>query len=491
MEKSFDLVREEVRRGIEMHVSPATPSKDDTLYDKILEMLGHEPFSAEALQTSLLRKYIVAVDSKVSLLGECGSLVTRILQLSWAGRDDAFVAIYIKFLCDLAGAHGKFVSEIMERLVSNFTRLPASSGRLPGDLPVSRSTMFSRIHLALKTLIGQVPSASNALLRAMRVEFPNDLATTRSYLQFQRHLLRVAEYAPEVKSEILARIVQRLVSVDVQIQQDIEELEEEAEERVLQRRRSHDDGLYEDESDDSDDESISESEETMTEEEQRLTELRSKVAKMDGTLDILFEYFTPLVEDGSEPESNEAYQHILSLFTASVLPNRSRHSQFLLFHFSQITPAHTSIFAEQCLSLLTNNSGSPSLRFSACSYLSSFVARGAHISSDSVREIVQTLCQYLESLRCRYEIGCRGPDKRSFSLYYAVAQALLYIFCFKWRDLVVGPSSADSRIVTYNAEDLLAEGERDGDPNLLSRLVSRVKVFAAPSHRPAVRTRML
>jgi len=457
-EKSFELVKEEVRLGVERHLARGD-QRDDTQYISLLQLIGQEAGSGEAPSGKLLKKYILAVDAKISSLGECGKLAAAVLDLAWVGRDDIFVGLYIKFLTSLAMAHSKFISAIMQSLVAHFARLPASHGRLSGETPVSRADMFTRVHTAIRTLLRQVPSATSALTRALKGEFPNDLATTRSYVQYQKHLLRVADYAPELKAEILAVITQRLVSIDVQIQQDLEDLEEEADERLLQQRPGVKGSRDESEnSDDSDIDSVSESEETMTDNEQQIRELRFKVAKMDGTLDMLFEYYTPLIQDGPRPELNDAYQQLLSHFSTFILPNRTRHAQFLVFHFSQTLPRHTTLFAQQCLNLAFQPSASTSIRLHACAYLASFVARGAHLSSASVRDVFVVLCEHLEDFRRRYEPSSRGPDKRTYSLYYAVAQAILYIFCFRWRDLTTGSATPESGDEDLSEDDVLAEG---------------------------------
>lgn len=458
-EKSFDLVKEEVRLGVERHLAPGG-QRDDTQYIKLLQLLSQDAGSGEAPSGKLLKKYMLAIDAKVSSLGECGKLAAAVLDLPWVGRDEVFVGLYVRFLTSLATAHSKFMPSIMQSLMAYFAHLPASLGRLSGEPLACREVMFTRVHTAIRVLLRQVPSATAALVRAMRGEFPNDLATTRSYVQYQRHLLRVAGYAPELRTEILALVTQRLVNVDVQIQQDIEDLEDEAEERLLQQRSGHKgQPAVAEESDDSDIDSVSESEETVTEDEQRLRELRLKVAKMDGTLDMLFEYYTPLIQSGPRAELNDAYQQLLSHFATFILPNRTRHAQFLVFHFSQTLPQHTTLFAQQCLSLAFQPSASTSIRLHACAYLASFVARGAHLSADSVRDIFAILCEHLEDFRRRYEPTSRGPDKRTYCLYYAVAQAVLYIFCFRWRDLVVGSASPDPGDEDLSEDDLLADGK--------------------------------
>ena len=462
-DKSFDLVKEEVRQGVERHVAPAD-RRDDTQYLKLLHLLGQEVFSSDAPSSKLLTKYILAIDARVSSLGECGKLVSAMLDISWVGRDDTFVGLFMRFLLDLASAHPKFISAMMERLVANFPKLPASLGRLPEETPVPRAKMFSRIHLAIKLILRQIPSATTALFQTLKQQFPNDLATTQSYLQYQKHILRLADAAPELKGEIIALVMQRLVGMDMQIQQDLDDVEEETEERVLQRPSSKD-GVAED-SDDSDIESVSDSEETITPEEQRLRDLRLKVSKMDGTLDLLFEYYTPLINDEeTTPATNDAYQQLLSQFTNFILPYRCRHTQFLLFHFSQTSAAHTNLFVQQCLDMAFANTNS-SQKLAACAYLASFIARGRHISSASVHTIFMVLCQYLDQMRQKYEPGCRAPDRRTYSVYYAVSQAILYIFCFRWRDLLAGSSTSGLDNEDFNEDDALAEGDLEWIPGM-------------------------
>ncbi|KAK5138746.1 DNA independent RNA polymerase I transcription factor, partial [Rachicladosporium monterosium] len=111
-----------------------------------------------------------------------------------------------------------------------------------------------------------------------------------------------------------------------------------------------------------------------------------------------------------------------------------------------------------CLHAIFETGRSLSLRVHACAYLASFVARGSHLPTALVREIFAGLSQELESMRKRYEPTCRGPDKRSYSVYYAVAQAMLYIFCFRWRDLLLGAEVPEDGDEDLSEEDLVAEG---------------------------------
>ncbi|EMF13627.1 RNA polymerase I-specific transcription initiation factor RRN3, partial [Sphaerulina musiva SO2202] len=452
-DKSFAWVKEKVRAALHSHLAPGE-AHDDAEYAKLLQVLGEDAYSSDAPTTNLLKKYILAMGSHISVLGQCSKLVLAVLDLSWLGRDAEFARIYEEFLRVLANTHGKFTMPMMERLVSNFERLPASMGRLPGEDLIDRTTMFERLHEVIGTIILRVPSTSSALLRMLKNQFPNDMSSAKGYLQYQRHMLRLAKEIPEIKGEIMSLIMQRLVDIDVQIQQDIEDLEDDAEERLLQRDHRTPGGAADDD-DDSDDDSVSESEMTTTNEEMRLKELRLKVAKMDGTQDLLFEHYQPAFTPKSSPRTNDAYQELLSHFNNFIMPHRSRHAQFLLFHFAQYSSAYSEDFINRFIKRTTDRDVAAPLRLQACAYVASFTARASHLPMHLVQRVFAELGRVMDDLRYMYEPNCHGPDRKMYGMYYAIAQALLYIFCFRWRDLVDPTKLGD-----MTEEDIIAE-QRD------------------------------
>lgn len=456
-EKSFDLVKEEVRAAITEHLSPSSTS-DDARYQRLLQFLSQDPLSAEAPSGRLLIKYLRALEARVSALGECKRLVGAVLNLSWLGRDDEFAHRYTRFLLVLATAHVKFTEDILERLVACFEKLPSASRRAPGNAGLSRSQMFDRVHATIHVLIKRIPLASGLLCVAIKENSPDDSATSRAHLQYQKHILQLATEVPEVRSEILAFVVQRIVSIDVQIQRDIDELEEEEEDKLLQKpvMVSHEQDL--DDSSDSDTDSDSESEMTSTEDERRLKELRLQVTKLDGSLDMLFDFYNAAFDPAMPPEANVAFDEILAHFTTLIMSHRSRHAQFLIFHFAQQSPAYATRFIQACLRIVFGNR-LHTHRLTACAYLGSFLARAALVPADIVREVFSELCASLDAMRSRSEPKCIGPDRHRYGLYYTIAQTLLYIFCFRWRDLLSTPTAVDEPLPSGTTpEDLLADG---------------------------------
>ncbi|KAK5002929.1 DNA independent RNA polymerase I transcription factor, partial [Cryomyces antarcticus] len=348
------------------------------------------------------------------LTKRCSSLVNAVLDCSWLGRDEAFLGHYLRFLGSLASAHGGYVEEVLKRLVAYFTDLPASTGHLPNQPVVRRSQLLARVHTTLKYLLRLIPSASARLSNVLPSKFPFPTDTTKAHISYVENLLKLIQYVPELKSEVLALITERLVKIDVQIQVDMDDLEEEMGDKIVQDMQQKTIRNLEDSeaSDDSDNESVSSSEDSSTPEEMRMKELRSAVATMDAILDLLFGYYSPIFANGTAWDIDETFEHLLLQFANIVLPTyRSRHTQFLLFHFGQLSPDLIAKFAGACGHLALTKERIPQLvRLSAATYLASFVARGARISSQVVRDVFDLLGSHLDYIRRTEEPTCRGPE---------------------------------------------------------------------------------
>ncbi|KAF2857687.1 RNA polymerase I-specific transcription initiation factor RRN3 [Piedraia hortae CBS 480.64] len=443
-EKSLELVKEEVRRAL----GRDGEAKDgQERYDAILAMLGKRPRSAGAPSGTLLKKYLIAFKARASELVECRKLVRAVIDLPWMGRSQGFVDVYIQLVTSLACVSADYKAGIMQSLGRNLAHLPTTRGRLHDEKPVAKGEMVRRVHQAIESIILCVPSADKDLLASLTANFPHESATTGSYIRYQRQLLQVAEYVPKLSASLLFLMTQRLVAIDVQIQQDIEDLDEEAEEVLL------DDAGEEDDTDESGSDLSSESDDEEDVQVRKLRELRAKVAKMDETMHLLFDYYNPLMQQGTEP-----FKQLLLHFSTGIMAHRTRHAQFLIFCFAQQTQERTSDFVQFCLDIIGQVNANPSLRHHACAYLASFVARGAHVPTAMVREIFNTLCTFMEDIRKRCEPNCKGPDKRAFGLYYSVAQAIMYIFCFRWRDLAMGAVDASPEESELSEDDILADG---------------------------------
>lgn len=128
--KPLDLVKDEVRSALEGHLRPAA-DKDDGAYEQLRMVFisaapsrshdnGAVSSYTEAPSTALLKKYLVALSGRVSDLKACGKLVHAVLDVNWLGRDDAFVALYVRFLGTLGSAVPGFLRTVLDRIVGHF-----------------------------------------------------------------------------------------------------------------------------------------------------------------------------------------------------------------------------------------------------------------------------------------------------------------------------------------------------------------------------------
>ncbi|KAJ5385915.1 RNA polymerase I specific transcription initiation factor RRN3 [Penicillium cosmopolitanum] len=440
--KSLPVVREEVRKAIHRHVMMG----ENEAYDEIKEIFTADPkkaddpaYSYELPTHADLRNHLMGLLSHISSLDRnCSSLVTAILNSEWLGRDDSYVKLFTRFLGNLAAAQGGYLSLVLKMLVTKLAGIPRGTGRLPGYSPVSTPEIFNRVHKALRHVMRLIPAGSGALSPLLSSQFPFDTDSAKSYICYTQNLIRIVSYTPELQSDILAVITEKLVKVDVQIQVDLEDFEDELGEDLLQ-----DVSPEEDVDDEADDDSIVSDE--SDDDSNRVTEIKGNIQKVDGMIDILFEYYTPPFMTGSLDDKENALDLLLSHFQTIILPTyRSRHSQFLLFHFSQCSPVLVDRFASACVQIIFNKLQPSLTRQSAAAYLASFVARGAHISGEVVRDVFDILLTHLNNLRDSFEDGCRGPDLRRYGPFYSTAQAIIYIFCFRWRDLTTAAIDGDS-----------------------------------------------
>jgi len=458
-EKEPELIREEVRRAVALHVRG-----ENAGYDRVKEIFTTEPTSEDAPSPMTIRNYMLALLGSVASLNKsCSGLVYAVLESQWLGRDEGYVALYTRFLGSLSSAQGGFVGTVLRLLVENFSggrhshrlhcrtdhnysAVPRSSGQLPNYPIVNRAQLYARTHHALKYLLQLIPSASGVVSPILAAAFPPSTDSTRTHVSYVQNLLKIIEYAPELRSDILVLITERLVKIDLQVQEDLENLEEEVDEGLVEDvsklNTAHEgmDVLSGGEDEDEDESTISD--EDLDEEAQRKQEVKSNINKVDSILDILFAYYQPFFHSGRLDEKGATLDLLLSHFTTIILPTyHSRYTQFLLFHFAQTTPALIDHFAGTCVDIAFDKIQPAIIRRSAAAYLGSFVARGKHVPPQIVQDVFDIIGGQLHGLLTEYESTCRGPDLRRYATFYALVQALLYIFCFRWRDLTIDSDS--------------------------------------------------
>ena len=338
---------------------------------------------------------------------------------------------------------------------------------------MSRSTIFSRVHHALQYLRDLVPSTTHALQPVLLGAFPHETDSNRTHKIYMDNLLTLISYAPELQSDILVLATDRLVKIDVGVQVDIEDLADDAGEDLVQKISQVQQSL-EDESDgnESSETESEDDEEDEDEEIQRTKDIMKNVEKMDSMLDILFNFYDQKLLCGSVDDQNGVLEMLLSQFSSTILPAlRSRHTQFLLFHFAQRSPIFIDTFVGTCIHIAFDRKKQPAIiRHASTAYLASFVARGNHVPASIVRDIFDFISGKLEQLRRQHEPTCTGPNLQRYSDFYTLVQALLYIFCFRWKDLQLNQDDENEDDLAMQDHQFKAGVKESLSQNIFSKL---------------------
>ncbi|KAI1172459.1 RNA polymerase I-specific transcription initiation factor RRN3 [Nemania sp. FL0916] len=450
--RPVEELRKEIKTALDRHAHG-----EDGEYDMLKQTLQGKPSSdrddlddsdddddesARSVVTANLelKGYFVALTAFAPRLGRsCDGLVRSLLRCQWLGRDDQFAKAYIQFLAALVSAQGPRLTQVLSMIIENFSIHRPSEWAVEGCRPVAREAVQDRLHVALQYILQLFPVAEPVLEPVLASKYPFHEEPKRAHLAYVNNLLRLRRYSPGLRYAIMDLIISRLVKIDVEMQMDLDDMDDKLATMVGMALRSGQEHDAQDEHDldDSDNESVSSNESEEDAEYLRVKTAKENIEKMDSILDSLFELYTPVFADPQSEEAMEAFEDLLTEFSHLILPTiKSRHTQFLVFHFGQRSERLMDAFCGTCINIAFESQRPLVLRQAACSYLASFVARGAHVPGHIVVKIFEVLGYHLDEMRSVYELTCRGPDVRRYAPFYALMQALLYIFCFRWQDLI-------------------------------------------------------
>ncbi|KAG8806435.1 hypothetical protein FRC17_004993 [Serendipita sp. 399] len=221
----------------------------------------------------------------------------------------------------------------------------------------------------------------------------------------------------------------------------------------------------------------------------RSKRVKGMVAKLDGIMGLLLKWLertAPSIPSDGVPVHHPHFVTLLSIFDRTILTTfKSRYTQFLLFYLvsqpsepflrlekdSEKTTArtesdssnpHTDIFLGSLLhnALMPQTPPVPMLTRVACaSYLASFVSRALCVGREDCRRVMAVCCQWAEGHMAGLEAallnggsvegdgsdGGSGGAYTELGVFYAIAQSVFLIFCFRWRDLLEGPEGGEQQ----------------------------------------------
>ncbi|KAF9464841.1 RNA polymerase I-specific transcription initiation factor RRN3 [Collybia nuda] len=161
------------------------------------------------------------------------------------------------------------------------------------------------------------------------------------------------------------------------------------------------------------------------------------------------------------------FNTLLSIFDRTILRTfKSRYTQFLIFWYTSLDPEFSDTFQgmlvdralfENGAKGMTHNNTSAVTRAAAASYIGSFVSRASFVHREDARRVVGILCEFLrvhletvEELHRDGGLNMNAGGMAQNTVFYAVAQTVFLIFCFRWRDLQE-ESDGEDEILTGGA----------------------------------------
>ncbi|KAI8890985.1 RNA polymerase I-specific transcription initiation factor RRN3 [Backusella circina FSU 941] len=333
--------------------------------------------------------------------------------------------------------------------------------RLPPCSKTTRTGSYERCHIALQSVLQLIPTGTNSLFVSIVRHMPHRRFNTAEQAAYIKNILYVSEYVPVLRKQILGLVVDQATQIDSHIQIELDETDQDIEFEVYKIDL---DGDYD--SEESDDESDEDDEETdisddesfdsvsgyREEKNDSITKIKYMVRKLDTVMFLIFDYFSRCALSAPSEVQSDLFHALVDVFDRTILKTlKSRYTQFLLFYFCSI---NVTIYSDFYLEHLIQHAIDPLkptiTRVASASYISSYVARAKFIEHSTIQSVIMTLTSWCNAYIEHHEPNLHGLESTKHEVFYAVVQAILYIFCFRWRDLVL---ESDELVLEEEQED--------------------------------------
>ncbi|OUM68130.1 hypothetical protein PIROE2DRAFT_34766, partial [Piromyces sp. E2] len=380
---------------------------------------------------------------------EFQDLVGIILDINWVTRSSDFAIVYSQFLENLVSAHAFYMFPVAERLINLLCWI--------SDPSVTPKIACDRVHAVLKRIISLIPSGPSFLITPIAEAFPDKFQDIKYQLWYLKNILKMIEYIPVLKEPIFSLIVEKIIKIDVEIQVEIEDMDDQditdlqnlvfkmekndVDETDLENKPVEDNNptnIFEfDDLDNNEDGFLFDE---LTEED---SNVKGMVEKLDGMLNILFEYISKLSND----DRDEMFEILMEIFQKTILPtHNSRYTQFLIFYLCSYSPVYVNNFVCLLAQKVITASVPSVIQVASAVYISSFVARAKYMEIGPVKTILQLLTKFALNYveMNEHRIGSVLNPKQ-YIIFYSVVEAVILIFLYRWRSLMENEGSG----ITY------------------------------------------
>jgi len=440
----------------------------ENTYDCILRLLK-DPNS----EVDVVTQCLLDLEQCVSCLGESHrALVNIILNMSWLNRSPHLTSVYQAFLLTLVSAHINYLKPCLRSLVKRFVLDDRTMGvnMSAEEMQQNCTQQFDHIHSVLRSLSCLVPMTSVVLPAVLEDQFPYITKPSTSLQHYSQNVLTVPAYLPSLRLQLLELVFKNLLKLDVRSSRtDINSCISQVSNMDL--NEDEDDALFlmDDIKDDSKEDVKStldlkididskcdlkfdvkkKSEDspkkdevvlnTKKEEEQLATSL-----PLATSLDIMMKLIFKFIKETCHPNgkfswavTKKLYRELLSVFDKFIFPtHESVHVQFIMFYICSFREELADGFIDYLWKKVLNPSTQSVYRQTAACYIGSFISRAAYIPIRTTRHIMDLMGRWVHSYLDQTTDQHPHADIAHHGPFYAVCQALFYLFCFKHNDLI-------------------------------------------------------
>ncbi|CAF1203005.1 unnamed protein product [Adineta steineri] len=281
---------------------------------------------------------------------------------------------------------------------------------------IPETSIHDFAHETLQQLVLIVPLASNLLCSIADHQFPFMTKDKDIQIIYIKNLLRLLSYLSIERLRFLEIILSKLIRMDVHAsRQDILHSERYYIENELVfplEQQQHDTNQMK----------------------------HDQADKLDCLMYSIFEYITNIsMKNGkfNYEQTKLLFKDLLNIFNKLFLPTHdSSHVQFLIFYICSFHTNFSDEFMNNCWKIFVSPTVSMTFRQAAICYLCSLMARANYISIKSVLTITQSMVDWLHAYINTLERNSGNSNPNRHLPFYAICQAVLYIFIYRHQEIV-------------------------------------------------------
>jgi len=375
--------------------------KNTKNYDFLIEQLSN------AQDEILLQRWLQALvpcASKISK--DYQVLVETVLKVPWFSGSKVLFEYFVDFLQNLLSSNAYFANICLQCLVSKLTYDPEST--LEWNMQVFERTLF-----VMGDVFRIVPRVSSNLLQLLSDNFPRKRDSTEIQEWYIRNLIRILDAYPAQIVDLLPLIFDQLIKIDVEIQMEVG------------GASSQDDQLM-----------FSLDEENEAPKEKEV--VKNLMEKLDIMMDLMLEYFERFFQNADTGSQESLVRLLFDIFEKQImLTHQSRYVQYLIFFVLSKNPQYPNAFLSLLFQIMVNPSKNPIVRQSAAGYIAGFISRGKYVDIGTSANCLELVLQWIQAYIDYCEKNFTDEvEPHKFSLFYFVAQAIFYVFCFRHMELL-------------------------------------------------------